>query len=158
MHLFFIVRGVQHQVDQWKMWMQTTLWPWRVKDKETGQEDIMAVQGALRPIQLYEFVFPEEHLQEVLTMMNFSEGKTGYWGKGWAKYMLAPLRKILGAKPIPTLPPSPRARYIYREGVGLEGIGIKSDAKGETHWDTPAEQQKKEKSLFGNRTKIKEHL
>lgn len=135
MHLYFISRGVNHQHEMWKTWMQCQMWPWKRVNKETGQEEVTAVQGALRPIQLWEYVFPEECLPDVLTMLDFTDGKTGYWGKGKAKYGLPLLRKALGAEPIPNVKPTDRQRFIYREGVGIEAIGIKKDAHGEMKSD-----------------------
>ena len=159
MHLFFVTRGVQHQVDQWHTWMQSQMFPWRVKDPKTGNEEVFGAQGALRPIQLWEYVFPEEHLQEVLTMLNLQNGNKGHWGNGWAKNKLAQaaLRKVLGAEPVPNMPASPKFRFIYREGVGIEPIGIKKDANNETIWQTPQQKAEKEKSL-GLTDKIREYL
>lgn len=129
MHLFLITRGINQNVDIWKMYMQTQMFPWKRKRLDNGKEELNYVQGALRPIQLWEYVFPEEHLAEVLTMLKKTKdtGGEGYFGKGKTKMARAALRKILGAEKLPEIDSVPTSRFIFMDGVGVEAIGIKKD-------------------------------
>lgn len=100
------------------------MFEWKRKNLATGKEEIARVQGALRPIQLWEYVFPEECIDEVLEMM----------GDGWklGKTKEATLRKMLGngVKKIPKQKnKSTNYRYIEKRGVAIYPIGIKKDRR-----------------------------
>lgn len=125
MHLYFMTRGVKHVRDMFVTQMQSQFFKWKRKDLKTGKEVAHMVQGALRPIELWEYVFPEEHLDEVCSMLNLS--KEGYWGKGKASYALPFVRSALGAKKLKSYKKVPTGRIIPREHLGVECIGIKKD-------------------------------
>ena len=124
MHLVLLTRGAPEQVDIWKKFMETQMFNWKrqpllkddkgnyIQDGENedgspkfkrGNEEFTRVQGALRPIQFYEYVFPEECLGEVLAMMNIHKE---------ASLKLRPevatpawfVRKIMKLKPVPIIP------------------------------------------------------
>ena len=141
MHLVLMTRGIQHQVDQWANLLQAQRFPWVRRNLETGKEEQMLVQGALRPIQLWEYVFPEESLDDVLGAMQIKgpierpEIKSSTWA----------LRKMLKLKQIPkkdeltvtgytpkgTLNgekmPSVPVHNMFVEGVAVYPVGIKDD-------------------------------
>lgn len=96
MHLQLYIRGVCPQVELWKSMMQNNFFKWRRTNIKTGKEQIILVQGGLRPSVLgtYEFIFPREALPEVLGIL----GCTEYSIK---KIKLAFLRRIIGLKKIP---------------------------------------------------------
>lgn len=129
MHLFFITRGIKQQRDLFLLFMQSQMFPWVRTNLKTGKEEIERVQGALRPIELWEYVFPEEHLDEVCTMLGKSDNAGSYWGTGSAKYGLPLLRKALDVKKLPDIKSVPTSRYIPHEGLGIEVIGIKKDKR-----------------------------
>lgn len=163
-HFFGISRGSKQHQETFEKFIQTRMWPWKVKtpmkDAKTGKtkyvEKTLLAQGAYREIKLFEYVAPDECTDQVLTMFGWNNGHTGYFGKGWAKYCLPFLRKILGAKPIPKVAPVP-TQYMYREGVGLECIGMKKDAISEVNWESKEDSKEKEKKLIPQGT-IKEDL
>jgi len=147
MHLVLLTRGIQQQVDLWKKFMETHMFWWKrqplLKDKDgkyiknadgtykRGKEEVTRVQGALRPIQLYEYVFPEECLPEVLAMLELHKGddvrkemKPVAWG----------LRKAMGLQPVPVfddIKDKPRdkitTKFVPTEAVATYPIGIKED-------------------------------
>ncbi len=82
------------------------------------------VQVAVRPIQLYEVVFPEEHKDVMLsTILGDSKGKTQH--KKHNKFIYA-LRKILGVEEIPNFKTDLKMP-ISNMNTEIIGIGIKKD-------------------------------
>lgn len=133
MHIFLATRGIKQNVDYWTMMMQLSMYPWQRTNLETGKKEVSMVQGALRPIQLWEYIIPKESLAEVLTAMQKTKGdQKAYFGKGLAKYSLPTLRKILGANPIPEIDAVKTDRILHMPGVGIELIGVKDDETNET--------------------------
>lgn len=57
-----MTRGVKHWRDIFVQFMQTQMWAWKRKNLKTKKWETTAVQGALRPVELWEYVFPEECL------------------------------------------------------------------------------------------------
>lgn len=96
MHLYLFVRGIQHQVDIWRTLMQGHFFQWKRTNLKTGKEEISLVQGALRPSILgsYEYVFPEEALVDVLSILGYEDGMT-------EKFKLKLLRPIFNCRAIP---------------------------------------------------------
>ena len=84
------------------------------------------MQFQVRPIQLYEFVFPEERQEEVIGMIQpYAIGK---WRDRAAKI----LRTFLGLEEIPKGISREGKRYINIESIEVIGIGIKKDGKWTT--------------------------
>ena len=147
MHLYLFVRGKFTQVEEWKAHAQTAYWKWRRINNKTGKEEMMLVQGALRPSVLgaYEYVFPKEALAEVCTFFGIT-ANTQY---GFKRFGLNTrhfaLRKIFGCKKIPqdildkaSKIPSTFSSVEFERGVSnciipgvvLHVIGIKDDKIG----------------------------
>ena len=154
MHFILLTRGIQHQVDIWKQFMQTQMWWWKrqplLKDEKgqyipdgvdedgnpkykRGPEQMTRVQGALRPMQLWEYVLPEECLPELLATMNLHQ-------MGKLRKEMIPiawsLRKAMGAKPVPVFPElqgkTPQEltqRFIPIDAVATYPIGVRYDKK-----------------------------
>lgn len=166
MHLYFFLRGIKQEADLTIKFLETQFFFWRRKnlnkcvcgqakkghkktkkcDRFRAKEEVCRAQGALRPIQLFEYVFPEEAKDEVLTMLEISQPKKDKKGNPIKKdgfvVMEAPkineksvsflskfLRKALGAKPIGEYKGVPTLKFIPRRGVALTPIGIKPDRK-----------------------------
>ena len=132
-----MTRGINQQVELWKKFMETQMFSWKRKALKNmvlsdgrkikkGEEFSVPVQGALRPIQLWEYVFPEECLPEVLAMLNVP-------ASGHREELPKPaefaLRKILKAKKIKPYTPPAQKRFIADAGVGVYLIGTKEDVK-----------------------------
>ena len=151
MHLVLLTRGAPEQVDIWKKFMETQMFDWKRRpllrdDKgnfikkedgtyERGPDVFTRVQGALRPIQFYEYVFPEECLPEVLAMMNIHKAES---------LKLRPevatpawfIRKIMKLKPVPVIPELQGEetyqltnKWVPTTTVATYPIGIRSDFK-----------------------------
>ena len=148
MHLQIIVRGVISQVQLWESMMQNHHFKWRRINLKTKKEEIVLVQGGLRPSVLgtYEFVFPEESLPTVLSMMGITEGGMGFGIERTLmnKAKLATLRKICGVKKIPKSAFEKAKKiessvyfkdgerglsHMKVHGVSIHPIGIKEDKR-----------------------------
>lgn len=127
-HFIFITQGVKPCVDAMMNDLQAQFFPWPMKKKKTGKEiPNQVVQGALRPIQLWMYIFPEQSTDEVLNTMGIKPGNTGYKefsGKA------AVLRKMMKAQKIPKPDPKVPGRIIRTAGVGIIPIGIRKDKYG----------------------------
>ena len=97
-----------------------------------GKEEVVKVQGALRPIEFWEYVFPQESLQEVLAMQNAHKGYNQLRPEvnrfAWI------LRKMMGAKKIPDMPELQNKeqwqitqKYVPMNGMAVYALGIRED-------------------------------
>lgn len=133
MHLYFGLRGIKHMRDMTITHLQTQWFPWKRKNLKTGEEETTFLQGSLRPVELYEYVFPEECLEEVLTMLKMTDENIDYHENSLGKigkFFLNKFRSILGLEPIPRgIKREPPKHIIPLEGVTLHPIGIKKDIK-----------------------------
>lgn len=144
MHLFLYVRGKFSQVEEWKCFAQAAYWKWRRINPE-GKEEILLVQGALRPSVLgaYEYIFPKEALVEVCSFFGL-KNRPGYKFGNFRmeKIQMCALRKIFQCKAISKeilnkaekIPVSFSTEEFERgvsncvvPGVAVHAIGIKED-------------------------------
>lgn len=117
MHLYILTRGVKHDVDRFIDEIRCKYVPFKYKGADH------CIQVGVRPIQLWEVVFPEEHLQVMMATMG-GELKTQH--KKHEKFLFA-LRKILGVEPMPEFVKGTPAMPCYNANVEVSGIGIKKD-------------------------------
>ncbi len=148
MHLVFLTRGIDKQITELKHLLLAQRFPWVRKNLKTGQEELKMVQGALRPIQIWEYVFPEESLNDVLVGMDVKKPieRKEIKNISWA------IRKMLKLEQIPILGDIKGTGYIPQgkvngvkmppsivhdmtvEGVALYPLGIKKDFKKDHHF------------------------
>jgi len=166
MHLILMTRGIQESRDRWKKFMESQMFLWKrqplLKDAEgkyipdgidengqpkykRGPEEVTKVQGALRPIELWEYVFPFEgvkiqdgkmvssnNFHEVLAMQNAHNCfplRPEVNNFSWV------LRKMMGAEKIPKIPDEVKnahqqditTKFIPMSGMAVYPIGIKRD-------------------------------
>lgn len=100
MHLYFYTRGIQQQIELWKIFMQSQYFKWTRKNLQTGEDESILLQGSLRPSVLgaWEYIFPEECLPDVLSMMNLVNYQDYGFSKIGIEARMGLLRKIFGAK------------------------------------------------------------
>jgi len=146
MHLVFYLRGINSEVEKWKVLAQGVYWKWIRTNIKTGKKEEVLVQGSLRPsiMGTWEYIFPEECLAEVLAVMGLTSKKLigiDYTIKN--RVRLAGLRKLLGLKKIPlsaikeaeTIPPSLTIKHSWRGlshlkiFASIHPIGIKKDRR-----------------------------
>lgn len=135
MHLIFMVRGLLQQVRLFEKFMETQMFPWKRINLKTGETEVVQVQGGLRTLPFgYEYIFPEECLDEVLTMLD-AEALMRQWNIG--KLKTSVLRMMIGSGrdgdkilPIPKdYVRVPTNRYIEKRGMAIYLIGIKKDRR-----------------------------
>jgi len=144
MHLVLMTRGILRQVEELKSLLQAQRFPFSQKNLTTGQWEHKAVQGALRPIQFWEYVFPEESLNDVIAGLG-CEGPIKRkellplaWairkmmkleqvpeiGKGYQVTGYVP-QGLIDGKPIP----AQAVHNLMAEGVAVYPVGIKREPK-----------------------------
>ena len=71
MHTYLLTRGIKHEVDQFITELQGKYLPFKWRDlnnKDNQLQDTM-VQLGVRPIQLWELVYPEESRDVIMTTL-----------------------------------------------------------------------------------------
>ena len=120
MHLYIMTRGIKQLIDEYINDLQAQYFPY-------GNPPNL-LQLSVRPLQLWELVFPKEQLKEVMqTVLPYESIKS--WGlKDIRKHKLALLRLALGAKKIPKLDLTQGiVRPLRKENIAIYPIGIKED-------------------------------
>lgn len=154
MHLILMSRGINQSFELWKKFMETRMFYFEqhklLKDEKTGEwlrnEDgtikrgpkmVTRVQGALRPIQLFEYVFPGPSLPNVLAMMGMNKLDYNTIRPEVKNYSWI-LRKMMGLKKI-ELPEEIKKmenweitqEYVPMDGMAVYPIGIREDPIGD---------------------------
>lgn len=103
MHLYFYPRGKFEQVELWKVHAQTAYWKFRRINIKTKKEEIILVQGALRPSVLgaYEYIFPKEALIEVCAFFGITKNEQYGFGTIGLHSRHFAMRRIFGCSKIP---------------------------------------------------------
>lgn len=105
-----------------------------IKDKKTGKmvaDGVMkteTIQGALRPIRLYEYVFPEESYDDVMANLGLEDNAE--FTEPQLKLLAKGLRTITGHKKPPKVKKGmPITRLMRVPGVAVSVIGVKKDKR-----------------------------
>jgi hypothetical protein len=121
--------------------------PWKRKNLTTGEWETTMLGLALRPIELWEVVVPEECLMETLAMQHTKDGNNSVLEacnnlrpeiKNYALLM----QKLLGLKPYPKFEKPTKLAYRFEkdgeilpvnwvptDGFAVYPLGIRSDIK-----------------------------
>ena|SRR3990167_6790946 len=148
MHLYFLTRGVKHEIDKFITELQGKYVPYRYPDKDKNLVD-KVLQLGVRPIQLWELTFPEDQKDIILTTVLSHEqaGQKEQTQHKKHKIWIKMFRKVLGIKPLPKYKTDKRLPNS-REHMETVGIGIKPDywvhAKTGERIYNPTDEQKKE--------------
>lgn len=120
MHVYFITRGIKHSVDRFINELSAKYLPFKMQGKDA------MLQTSVRPIQLWEVVFPKEHKDIMLTTL-FPDGEICQHKRH--KKFLALIRRALGkdVKPIGEWDKTKGAMPLYRAHTEFAAIGIKED-------------------------------
>lgn len=123
MHLYVLTRGIKNNVDQFITELQGKYFPFKYRN-EKGEVKDMLWQFAVRPVQLWEFAFPEEHKDLILNSL--FDGTKGEGQHPWYKKWIWPIRKALHCEPVSDYDKSKKI-YIRKDDVEIVSIGIKGD-------------------------------
>ena len=111
MHLFMMTRGIKPEVDRFITELQGKVLPW-------GKG---AIQLSVRPFQMWELVFPKEHLGTVYRTV-----ETGH-----EKICNSPqfkfLRTAVRGKKIPNISKEGSKLLNYKQNIATYPFGIKED-------------------------------
>ena len=125
MHFSFMTRGHIDHVETFIKNLSTRYLKIPLYNKEKNKMENQSIKARLCPIQLWDYVFPEEHLGAVLTTcLSNSEGKPMM--KSHNKYIWA-LRKAMNFKAIPEYKKDQWLNMEYPQNIEIIGIGIKED-------------------------------
>ena len=126
MHLFVGMRGIKQHQDRLISDLEAQYYTIPMKRNATNVIETHNVQMGVRPIQLYELVFPKEHLQEVMRTLELKEGFF-MKSQGHLEKWLAVIRKLLRAKPCPPIEPGKKRLTYTTAFTHVVPIGIKED-------------------------------
>lgn len=128
MHLYVLARGIKPHLDKWQNDLLAQWVPMHQNGKPKVEQGMpVYIQLAVRPIQLFEIVFPEEEVDAVM----------GLCGAG--SYMLdehpslnfgvKTLRKVMGLEtpPIPSVKHPLMQPHPLFKSVDITPIGLKKD-------------------------------
>jgi hypothetical protein len=130
MHAVFIPFGIKSAVDLLTMDLQCQSYQLPVKSPDGKKDSFIWVKGHLRlaPFGIYEYVFPRQYKDMVLTTLNFHEPSYKiYYNQLKMKVILKVLRKILRAEPIPEEIDTSKAFVWMKNDVAFIPIGIRED-------------------------------
>jgi hypothetical protein len=120
--VYFLVRGKDNVVKEWIKHLSVKWFPYSYN----GQNGLL--EGILRPVQLYEFAFPEEHKDAVLNTIFDGQEDFGKHQSNWKGNIgLKSLQKMLGCKPIPKFKKDLKLPMPDRNGMSVMGVGIRDD-------------------------------
>jgi len=139
MHLYIITRGIKHDSDRFIDELRCKYLPYKFHDGKDKLIDC-STQIGVRPIMLYEVVFPEAHKDLVMASI-----LDPVQHKRHNKFIFA-IRKILGVQKVGEYK-TDRKMPVYKENVEVNAIGIKTDywtdPKTKKRYYHPTEEQKK---------------
>lgn len=118
MHLYAISRGIKHEVDRVINELQG-----KYLKTKFGKEEAM-LQLGVRPVQLWEFFFPAEHLDVVRNSLSIDPRHDNSIG-------IKSLRKLLKAKKLPPLKCNNKLATYKSDHVAFSLVGIREDKRRE---------------------------
>ena len=123
MHCSFIVFGKKYWVDIFLRDLEAQKYNHTLTSPQ-GQQISLPIEPILRvlPFGIYEYIFPKEHMNEVLTTLGFHENSTHYLSNA----KKAVIRKMIKHKKCPKIDTSKKYFWIM-ENIAIIPIGIKED-------------------------------
>jgi len=128
MHVHFMIRGIKQDVETWFKYLETS-WFWLPFKDENGVEKKQQIQGQLRYslFGTWEFIFPKEYQDAVLTTFGFHNNLRG--NKKY-QFQMNLIRLALGLKKAPKDFNTNQKLTLPNElWVEVVPIGIKHDAE-----------------------------
>jgi len=127
MHIYALTRGLKERVDKYIKELECIKFAYGKKPDKNDPKKLVdgLIPMMVRPIQLWEFVFPEKHFPTILKTLDYgwnNEPKVG-------QFMLDRLRQLLKAKKIPWIDPNTPRLPVENNGVVCYPFGIREDAK-----------------------------
>ena|SRR3990167_621665 len=157
--IFFLTRGHEDHLRKFVEQMKSQWFPMPFKWPATSPlgdkievNEMKNIEAQMRPIQLWEYVIPEEYVAPVCANLRIptdetwfdhapEKGGTSFISGFGVKGILEGMRLALGAEKLPKIDiEKPMWRQpIYKEHVNILGIGWRKDVKGEIKKDLKQE-------------------
>lgn len=127
MHVIFLIYGMKQRVDECLADMMAQKHLLKVTSPDGKQNKGVWMQSQIRylPFGVYEYVFPKEDLDVVLTTLEADQSGHGSLGIE-QKFIFKLLRKALKAKPIPEYKKDNAYMWVKKD-VAIMCIGIRED-------------------------------
>mgnify|MGYP001592748804 CR=1 FL=1 len=130
MHLYIATRGQKGKVDDFISDLQAQYFPYRY----SPHDPMGFLQLGVRPLQLWELAFPEEHLQEVLATLNGSPFNPKDYRRlpKVLSWIAGSVRKFMGLGEVPKLiEPVQKKRIVRKDSaIDIKLIAVKKDQMG----------------------------
>ena len=125
-----MLRGMKEWQDNFIRDLQSQKYPFPVT--KDGKTFTLQMAGQLRPIRLFEYIFPEDHKDIVLTSLEFH--KIPYPETLKMRMMRETIRKALGHQKIPEFKKDKSLFFVKgynpdENHIGIIPIGVKYDEK-----------------------------
>lgn len=115
-----VTRGIKHCVDRFVNDMSAQYFPINYRGDPNGW-----VQLAMRPVQLWEVVFPKPSLQTVLrTIWENDEQATT---RSELKWPFKAFKKVMKLKSIPPIDTKVPKRIVFKDTMATYPIGLRDD-------------------------------
>ena len=134
MHLYIITRGIIHDAERFvkELSSKYMLFPRHTTDI-SGAKIIKpcALQVSVRPIQLFEIVFPKEQLSCMVNTLGGAKALEGQESVGYLKKYAKWFRKLMHLNPIENIDATVMPLPVYRDNVEIIALGTKPDKEFE---------------------------
>lgn len=120
MHINILTRGIKHDVERFITDLQGKYMPMMIK----GEPHVVAL--AVRPIQLWELVFPEEHYSTIARTID-TDCKRIDPKVAWA------LRKGMKLQKMPKIDEKAFPFPVYKNNIEVVPLGVKKDVFRDGH-------------------------
>jgi len=113
MHLYVVARGIADAINRFENNMLARFLPYKKEGKE------YLLQISMRPVRIYEIVFPEEHLENILRLINPSPA-------GNVEKLVKIMKRMLGLKTV-KIPKGMKTDMTVKSDVSVHLIGYRKD-------------------------------
>ena len=120
-----MTRGQKECVDNFIKQLEAQYLPLKADKRDIKDSGDGLVQLGVRPIQLWEIVFPKEMKDIVLN--SIFEGEDGHTQQKKHKKFVSMIRKVLGIQPMPKEYDKTKKFITRGDHIEKIGIGIKED-------------------------------
>ena len=130
MQSYFITRGKYEEVETFIDWLRHSFLPLKIT-KGDGTATYPMMECMVRPIQMWEFVYPREHHDMVVNSLGLYSTGTPFFTGGYnINPKLWAIRKLLGAKEFEKPKTADKMLLPYErfKNINILGIGYVEDA------------------------------
>lgn len=127
MHLYILTRGIKKEVDDLITQLQGKYLPFKYRKEGEKELKDLVLQIGVRPIQLWEIVYPEEYTEFMCKSLFKNANRKAKPQHKWQEKFTYMMRKALKLDPIPDFEPGEGMPLGGISDVEVVGIGVKKD-------------------------------